>query len=79
MGVPIERLKAHLINKGIWDDERHANLNKKLKDEVKLAAKEAESYGTLGKGPVPGISKMFNHVYKEMPPHLRKQRQQAGV
>jgi 2-oxoisovalerate dehydrogenase E1 component alpha subunit len=28
---------------------------------------------------VPGISKMFNHVYKEMPPHLRKQRQQAGV
>jgi len=79
MGDPIERLKAHLINKGIWDNERHANLKKELKDEVKLAAKEAESYGTLGKGPVPGISKMFNHVYKEMPPHLRKQRQQAGV
>ncbi|MBE9540302.1 MAG: 3-methyl-2-oxobutanoate dehydrogenase (2-methylpropanoyl-transferring) subunit alpha [Proteobacteria bacterium] len=79
MGDPIERLKAHLINKGIWDNERHANLTKELKDEVKLAAKEAESYGTLGKGPVPGISEMFNHVYKEMPPHLRKQRQQAGV
>jgi 2-oxoisovalerate dehydrogenase E1 component alpha subunit len=79
MGDPIERLKTHLIRKGAWDEARHATLKQELKDEIKAAAKEAESYGTLGKGPVPGISKMFNHVYKEMPPHLRKQRQQAGV
>ncbi len=79
MGDPIERLKTHLISKGAWDEARHATLKQELKDEIKAAAKEAESYGTLGKGPVPGISKMFNHVYKEMPPHLRKQRQQAGV
>ena len=79
LGDPIERLKTHLISKGIWDEERHATLKQELKDEIRAADKEAESYGTLGKGPVPGIGEMFEHVYKEMPAHLRKQRQQAGV
>ncbi len=79
MGDPIERLKNHMIHKGIWDEERHTALKQELKDEVRAAAKEAESYGTLGKGPVPGIGEMFEHVYKEMPPHLLKQRKQAGA
>jgi len=79
MGDPIERLKTHLINKGIWDEERHTALKQELKDEIRAADKEAESHGTLGKGPVPGIGEMFEHVYKDMPAHLRKQRQQAGV
>ena len=79
LGDPIERLKSHLIGKGIWDEERHTALKDELKNEIRLAAKQAESYGTLGKGPVPGVSEMFNHVYKEMPPHLRKQRKQAGL
>lgn len=79
MGDPIERLKTHLIRKGIWDEERHAALKQELKDEIRAADKEAESHGTLGKGPVPGIGEMFEHVYKDMPAHLRKQRQQAGV
>jgi len=50
-----------------------------LKEEVKAAAKEAETHGVLGKGAVPPANEMFNHVYKEMPPHLRKQRQEAGM
>jgi len=79
LGDPIDRLKAHLIKKGIWDEARHETMTKELKGEVKAAAKEAESYGTLGKGPVPGVDEMFHHVYKEMPPHLRKQRQELGV
>lgn len=79
LGDPIERFKAHLIYKGIWDEERHAAMKQELKDEIRTAAKEAESYGTLGKGPVPGVDEMFNHVYKEMPEHLRKQRRQAGA
>jgi len=78
LGDPIERLKAHLINKGIWDEERHADLEEELKNEVRAAAKEAESHGTLCKGPVPGIEEMFDHVYKDMPAHLIKQRKQAG-
>jgi len=79
LGDPIERLKQHLVNKGLWDEDRHSALQKELKEEIKTAAKEAESHGTLGKGPVPGVEEMFNHVYKEMPPHLLKQRKQAGV
>ena len=51
LGDPIERLKQHLIGHGLWDEERHAALEKELKAEVKAAAKEAESYGTLGQGP----------------------------
>ena len=79
MGDPIARLKAHLIGKGVWDEKRHASLKQELKDEIRAADKKAETYGTLGKGPVPGIGEMFEHVYKDMPAHLRKQRQQAGV
>lgn len=78
-GDPIDRLKHHIIKKGIWDEERHEALTKELTDEVKAASKEAESYGTLGKGPLPGADEMFNNVFKEMPPHLRRQRQELGV
>lgn len=79
LGDPIDRLKQHCMNKDIWDDTRHSELVDALREEVKTAAKEAEKYGTLGKGPVPGAAEMFNHIYKELPPHLRKQRQEAGV
>ena len=79
LGDPIERLKTHLINKGIWDEERHTAMTDELRNEVKTAAKEAETHGTLGKGPVPGVGEMFDHVYKEMPAHLQKQRKQAGL
>lgn len=79
LGDPIDRLKAHLIKQELWDEARHDAMVKELKADVKAAAKEAETHGTLGKGPVPGAGEMFRHVYKELPPHLRKQRQAAGV
>jgi 2-oxoisovalerate dehydrogenase E1 component alpha subunit len=79
LGDPIIRMKEHLIKIGIWDEEKNTALEKELKDEVKAAAKEAETFGTLGKGDAPGVDEMFNHVYKEMPAHLRKQRQELGV
>ena len=79
LGDPIDRLKQHCMNKDIWDETRYSELVDALREEVKTAAKEAEKYGTLGKGPVPGSAEMFNHIYKELPPHLRKQRQEAGV
>jgi 2-oxoisovalerate dehydrogenase E1 component alpha subunit len=78
LGDPIDNLKNHLIQKGIWSEDKHNALIKDLQEEIRTAAKEAESFGTLGKGPVPGVSEMFNHVYKDMPPHLIKQRKQAG-
>ena len=79
LGDPIDRLKAHMIHIGIWDEEQHERMTKEIKDEVKAAVKEAETFGTLGKGPAPSADEMFNHVFKEMPPHLRRQRQELGV
>ena len=46
---------------------------------VIAAQKEAEKHGTLHAGGKPSARDMFEGVYEEMPPHLRRQRQQAGV
>jgi 2-oxoisovalerate dehydrogenase E1 component alpha subunit len=43
------------------------------------AQKEAEKHGTLHAGGKPSTRDMFEGVFAEMPPHLRRQRQQAGV
>ena len=78
LGDPIERLKQHLIVLGVWSDEQHVTLGEELNSIVLAAAKEAESYGTLGQGPSQSPSTMFEDVFKEMPWHLREQRQQLG-
>ena len=79
LGDPVERLKAHLIVSGEWSEERHAQMKAEVEAEVLEAAKLAESYGTLHDGPKPSPASMFEDVYKEMPRHLREQRQQLGV
>ena len=79
LGDPVERLKQHLIVRGAWSDEQHAALQKELEAEVIAAQKEAESYGTLADGRIPSAATMFDDVYKDMPEHLRQQRQQLGV
>ena len=48
-------------------------------EQVKVANKEAEAVGTLGHGELPSIKTMFEDVFKDMPEHLRRQRQQMGV
>ena len=48
-------------------------------EEVRAADREAESFGTLGSGPTPSAKTMFEDVYKEMPWHLARQRQELGV
>jgi 2-oxoisovalerate dehydrogenase E1 component alpha subunit len=78
LGDPIERLKKHLIVLGVWSDEQHERLQKRLEEEVIAVQKEAESHGTLATGPIPSPASMFEDVYKDMPAHLRRQRQQSG-
>jgi len=78
LGDPIERLKAHLILRGVWSEERHAQAVAKIEAEVIVAQREAEGYGTLHTAPKASPRDMFEDVYKEMPPQLRRQRQQAG-
>src|ERR671913_112512 len=79
LGDPIIRLKNHLIVRGVWSEERHKQAEAEILDTVIAAQKEAESYGTLHAGGKPSARDMFDGVYAEMPPHLRRQRQQAGV
>ena len=79
LGDPIERLKDHLVVRGVWSEQRHAQYAAEVEAEVIAAQKEAERHGTLHSGGKPSARDMFEGVYKEMPPHLRRQRQQAGV
>jgi 2-oxoisovalerate dehydrogenase E1 component alpha subunit len=78
LGDPIERLKNHLITRGAWSEPRHAQFAAEVEAEVLAAQKEAEKHGTLHSGGKPSTRDMFEGVYKEMPPHLRRQRQKAG-
>jgi 2-oxoisovalerate dehydrogenase E1 component alpha subunit len=76
LGDPIARLKNHLITLGEWSEERHAALTAELDAVIGAAWKEATSYGTLSDGPRLDRDLMFEDVFKELPPHLREQREQ---
>ena len=79
LGDPIARLRQHLTKIGAWSDDEHERVQAELEAEVLAAQKEAEQYGTLADGRVPSAASMFEDVYKDMPEHLRRQRQQLGV
>src|SRR5579864_7816876 len=79
LGDPVIRLKNHLIARDVWSDDRHKQAEAEVLDTVVAAQKQAESYGTLSSGPKPSARDMFEDVFAEMPEHLRRQRQQAGV
>jgi 2-oxoisovalerate dehydrogenase E1 component alpha subunit len=79
LGDPVARLKRHLIAQHAWSDDEQAGLQKEVEREVLAAQKEAESHGTLASGHVHDASTMFDDVYATMPPHLRRQREQAGL
>jgi len=79
LGDPIERLKHHLIALGEWSEEKQQAAHAECVEQVKAANKEAEAVGTLGHGETPSVKTMFEDVFREMPEHLRRQRQQMGV
>ena len=79
LGDPVLRLKGHLIRRGVWSEERHKQAEAEIMADVIAVQKEAESHGTLHSGPHPSARDMFEGVYEEMPPHLRRQRQQGGI
>jgi 2-oxoisovalerate dehydrogenase E1 component alpha subunit len=79
LGDPVLRLKNHLIHRGMWSEERHKQAEAEILAEVIAVQKEAERHGTLHSGAHPSARDMFEGVYQEMPPHLRRQRQQGGI
>ena len=73
LGDPVARLKAHLIQIGEWDEERHQALLIELIDSVKKTQKDAEKNGILGHGLHQPLQTMFDDVFEEMPWHLKEQ------
>jgi 2-oxoisovalerate dehydrogenase E1 component alpha subunit len=78
LGDPIERLKRHVIALGAWSEAQHAELGAELEAQVAASWKEAVSFGTLGEGPRLDRALMFEDVFKELPEHLRQQRDQLA-
>jgi 2-oxoisovalerate dehydrogenase E1 component alpha subunit len=79
LGDPLARLKKHMIARGIWSEEKHAELQKRIEAEVLKAQKDAEGYGSLADGQLFSNSTMFDDIYKDVPDHLRRQRRELGV
>jgi 2-oxoisovalerate dehydrogenase E1 component alpha subunit len=77
LGDPVLRLQAHLIAIGAWSDARHTQAEAEVDAEVRTALREAESFGTLGDSQHSPAS-MFEDVFKDMPWHLRRQREEMG-
>ena len=73
LGDPVERLKAHLIALGEWDDARDQALATQLSDEVRAAQKQAEVEGTLGDWAGHPIESLFDGVFATNPWHLTEQ------
>ncbi len=78
LGDPVERLKNHLITIGEWSEEQHEACVRDVTATVRAAAEEAARYGTLHGEHAPAAA-MFDDVYATMPPHLLRQREQAGL
>ncbi len=78
LGDPIERLKSHLIGLGEWSEERQRALVQELEANVAASWQEAMRYGTLTEGPALDPASMFEDVFKEMPPHLKRQQRELA-
>ena len=79
LGDPIERLTQHLTYLGVWSQDDQDKLRSSVEERVGAAQMKAESFGTLNSGPTASAREIFEDVYREMPPHLLRQRQDAGI
>ena len=76
LGDPIDRLKLHAMALGIWDEDRHAAMERELAETVRTTAKQAEKIGVLGDGLQQPMGSLFEGVFEDMPWHLREQQEQ---
>jgi 2-oxoisovalerate dehydrogenase E1 component alpha subunit len=77
LGDPIERLKAHLLATGEWDEERHSAMTAECDAAVRTAQKESEKLCILPEQGKDDVGSMFEDVYADVPAHLREQREEA--
>ncbi len=75
LGDPIARLRQYAIATGIWDEDRHAAMDREVAEQVRDAAKAAEKNGILADSlRQHSYDTMFEDVFEIMPDHLRAQR-----
>lgn len=74
LGDPIDRLKQHLIVTGEWDDSRHVALIHDIEAQIAADWQAALRHGSLNEGPRLDPALMFEDVFREMPAHLLRQR-----
>jgi len=79
LGDPIARLRDHLIGLGEWSPERQQALEDELQTYVDASWQEAVRHGTLSEGPRLDSDEMFRDVYRIMPEHLRRQREELAA
>ncbi|HRO02349.1 MAG TPA: thiamine pyrophosphate-dependent enzyme, partial [Terricaulis sp.] len=77
LGDPIERLKTHLISIGEWSEDQHRQAQEECIERVRATGREAEKVGVLGVEGAHSRESMFEDVYKEMPWHLRAQKEEV--
>jgi len=67
---PLDRLRKHLVLRGLLDDARDAALEQELQDEISPAIKKVEEL------PSPSRASLFDDVYESIPWNLAEQRAQ---
>lgn len=67
---PIERLRRYLIAHHDWNDDKESELTAECTAEVEQAVKDFEATSH------PHPTAMFNHMYADMPWHLKEQREE---
>jgi 2-oxoisovalerate dehydrogenase E1 component alpha subunit len=79
LGDPIERLRQHLELLGNWSTEQQRQLEQELKEQVASDWSESVRHGTLTDGPALSPLTMFDDVFKVVPAHLRRQREELAA
>ncbi|MFC2167357.1 pyruvate dehydrogenase (acetyl-transferring) E1 component subunit alpha [Acidobacteriota bacterium] len=70
---PIQRFRIYLKNKGVWDEKYEKSVQDHVKDFISKSTEEAEQT------PQASIDDIFKYTYKNMPPHLEKQREELKL
>jgi pyruvate dehydrogenase E1 component alpha subunit len=69
---PIARFQKYLKDKGLVSDEKIEKVESEVNDEIQAAVDRAEELMKKYDDPL----QMFEHVYADMPPYLREQREE---
>jgi len=66
---PIDRMRKYLIAERVWDDEKDTELVTECTNQVEQAVRDFEALQP------PHPTDIFDHMYAEMPWHLREQKE----